>query len=88
MLLCMMCGTDVIVPIHMLFSRFTFSSTLGRRTEFCPRYEGDCISQYSLIRVGLFTLMYIDSLMVLARLLSSLPIILKLFKVVSWPLLF
>ena len=41
-----------------------------------------------LLRVGLFTLIYMDSLMVLARLLSSLPVILKLTRVVTWPQLF
>ena len=40
-----------------------------------------------LLRVGLFTLMYMDSFMVLAKLFSSLPIILKFSIVVSWPLL-
>ena len=39
-----------------------------------------------LLSVGLLTLMYIDSLIVLAKLLSSLPIILKLSIDVSWPL--
>ena len=40
-----------------------------------------------LLSVGLFTLIYIDSLIVLAKLLSSLPIILKFSKDVSWPLI-
>ena len=40
-----------------------------------------------LLSVGLFTLMYIDSLIVLAKLLSSLPIILKFSLDVSWPLI-
>ena len=39
-----------------------------------------------LFRVGLFTLMNMASLMVLAILLSSLPRILKLSMVVIWPL--
>ena len=43
MLLCMICGTDVIVPIYVLFM-VTFSSTLGWRIEFYPRYVGDYIS--------------------------------------------
>ena len=41
-----------------------------------------------LFRVGLFTLMYISSLMVLAMLCTSLPIIWKFFIDVLWPLLF
>ena len=40
-----------------------------------------------LLSVGLFTLMYIDSLIVLAKLLSFLPIILKFSIDVSWPLI-
>ena len=39
-----------------------------------------------LLSVGLCTLMYMDSLIVLAKLLSSLSIILKLLIDVSWPL--
>ena len=41
-----------------------------------------------LFRVGLFTLMYMASLMVLAMLFYSLPIILKFSIDVLWPLLF
>ena len=40
-----------------------------------------------LLSVGLFTLMYMDSFMVLSKLFSSLPIILKSSIIVSWPLL-
>ena len=40
-----------------------------------------------LFRVGLLTLMYIDSLIVLAMPWSSLPIILKLSCVIIWPVL-
>ena len=39
-----------------------------------------------LLSVGLFTLIEMDSLIVLAKLLSSLPIILKLSIDVAWPL--
>ena len=63
------------------------SSVLGCWIVYCPRCVGGCTFQCSYLSVGLFTLMYIDSLIVLAKLLSSLPIILKFSIDVSWPLM-
>ena len=87
MLLCIIYGTDVIVPISciMLIIYFIFNS--GMVNNILSQMCGRLYFPIFLLRVGLFTLMYMDSLMALARLLSSLPIILKLSKVVSWPLL-
>ena len=87
MLLCLLYGTDVDVPIHkLLYSYFFFNSGMENRilSQMCGRLYFPIF----LFRVGLFTLMYIDSLMVLARLFSSLAMILKLFNVVAWPVLF
>ena len=84
MLLCMIYGTDVIVPIHMLFHGYFFFNS-GMENRILSQICGRLYFPIFLLRVGLFTLMYIDSLMVLARLFFSLPIILKLFSVVSWP---
>ena len=87
MLLCLLYGTDVSVPMHMLlYSYFFFNSGMENRilSQICGRLYFPIF----LFRVGLLTLMYIDSLMVLARLFSSLAMILKLFNVVTWPLLF
>ena len=66
----------------------TFSSIPGMENRILSQICGRLYFPIFLFRVGLFTLMYIASLMVLAKLFSSLPNILKLFSVVSWPLLF
>ena len=87
MLLCMICGTDGIVLVHLLFHGYFFFNS-GMENRILSQICGRLYFPIFLFRVGLFTLMYIDSLMVLARLFSSLPIIMKLFSVVSWPLLF
>ena len=66
MLLCLLYGTDVDVPIHkLLYSYFFFNSGMENRilSQMCGRLYFPIF----LFRVGLFTLMYIDSLMVLAR---------------------
>ena len=87
MLLCLLYGTDVDVPMHMLlYSYFFFNSEMENRilSQICGRLYFPIF----LFRVGLLTLMYIDSLMVLAILFSSLAMILKLFNVVTWLLLF
>ena len=87
MLLCLLYGTDVNVPMHMLlYSYFFFNSGMENRilSQICGRLYFPIF----LFGVGLLTLMYIDSLIVLARLFSSLAMILKLFNVFTWPLLF
>ena len=71
----------IVLLIHFLFS------VLGLWTKSYPKYVGGRYFPIFLLRVGLFTLMYIDSLMVLAKLFSSLAIILKFPIDVSWPLL-
>ena len=86
MLLSIICCTDVIVPIHMLFHGYFFFNS-GMENRILSQICGRLYFPIFLFRVGLFTLMYIESLMVLAKLFSSLPNILKLFSVVSWPLL-
>ena len=82
MLMCLICGQDVVRPI---FFYFIFSSGMlnSKLSQMCGRL---CFPIF-LLSVGLFTLIYIDSLIVLARLLSSLPIILKFSIVVSWSLM-
>ena len=111
MLLCIVYGTDVIMPIScnillhwcycalfmakMLLSHFFFI-LLSHYFIFSSGMLNNILSQMCgrlyfpifLLSVGLFTLMYIDSLIVLAKLLSSPPIILKFSMHVSWPLMF
>ena len=65
---------------------FIFSS--GMLNNILSQMCGRLYFPIFLLSVGLFTLMYIDSLILLARLLSSLPIILKFSMDVSWPLMF
>ena len=65
---------------------FIFSS--GMLNNILSQMCGRLYFPIFLLSVGLFTLMYIDSLIVLAKLLSSLPIILKFSMDVSWPLMF
>ena len=81
MLMCLICGQDVIEPIC---NYFIFSSGMlnNKLSQICGRLYFPIF----LLSVGLFTLIYIDSLIVLAKLLSSLPIILKFSMDVSWPL--
>ena len=92
-------STDVIVPlfmakmllgqssIHFLLNHyFIFSS--GILNNILSQMYGRLYFPIFLLSVGVFTLIYIDSLIVLARLLSSLPIILKFSIDVSWPLIF
>ena len=89
MLLCIVCGQDVIEPIFnnfLLNYYFIFSS--GMLNNILSQMCGRLYFPIFLFSVGLFTLMYIDSLIVLAKLLSSLPIILKFSMDVSWPLMF
>ena len=62
-----------------------FSS--GIVNKILSQISGKLFFPILLLWVGLFTLMYIASLMVLAKLFSSLPIILKFSIDVSWPLL-
>ena len=72
MLICLICGQDVVRPIlfYFIFSSGMLNSKLS---QICGRLYFPIF----LLSVGLFTLIYIDSLIVLAKLLSSLPIILK-----------
>ena len=77
MLLCIF----IVLLIHF----FIFSS--GIVNKFLCQICGRLYFPIFLLRVGLFTLIYTDSLMVLAKLISSLPIILKFSIDVSWPLL-
>ena len=65
--------TYVVFMIHFFFNS-------GMENRILSQICGRLYFPIFLFRVGLFTLMYIDSLMVLARLFSSLPIILKLFR--------
>ena len=82
-------GQDVVEPIlncslftyYFIFSSGMLNSILSQR---CGRLYFPIF----LLSVGLFTLIYIDSLIVLAKLLSSLPIILKFSMDVTWPLMF
>ena len=82
MLMCLICGQDVVRPI---FFYFIFSSGMlnSKLSQMCGRLYFPIF----LLSVGLFILIYIDSLIVLAKLLSSLPIILKFSIDVSWPLI-
>ena len=70
---------DVVPQGHY----FSLSSMLLIRTssQMCGRWYLPMF----LLRDGLLTLMYIDSLISLERLCSSLPTILKLFNVMLWP---
>ena len=70
----------------VLLYLFIFSSGIVNRTwsQMCGRLYFPIF----LLKVELFTLIYISSLMVLAKLFSSLLIILKFSIDVSWPLLF
>ena len=77
-------GTGVIV-YFLFYYLFTFSS--GIINKILSQIYRRLYFPIFLLRVGLFTLMYIASLMVLAKLFSSLPIILKFSIDVSWPLL-
>ena len=70
----------------LLSNYFIFSS--GMLNNILSLMCGRLYFPIFLLSVGLFTLMYIDSLIVLAKLLSSLPIILKFSMDVSWPLMF
>ena len=77
-------GQDVVSHnwnVYLIFSSGMLNSILS---QMCGRLYFPIF----LLSVGLFTLMYIDSLIVLAKLLSSLPIILKFSIDVSWPLIF
>ena len=102
MLLSIVYGTGVIMPIsynvllaqmllciiygHFIFDHyFIFSS--GMLNNILSQMCGRLYFPIFLLSVGLFSLIYIDSLIVLAKLLSSLPIILKFSKDVSWPLM-
>ena len=70
---------DVICHVmggFLFISYFIFSS--GRLNRMLSQMCGRLYFPIFLLSVGLFTLMYIDSLMVLATVLSSLPSILKL----------
>ena len=119
MLLCIVNGTDVIMPIscnillhwcycalfmakmllsHFLFVIFCFFfcsfcwaitsfSVLGYWIIYYPRCVGDCIFQYSYW-VWDYSLLCTLTLIVLAKLLSSLPIILKFSMDISCPLMF
>ena len=71
--------------IFFLNYYFIFSS--GMLNNILSQMCGRLYFPIFLLSVGLFTLMYIDSLIVLAKLLSSLPIILKFSMDVSWPLM-
>ena len=88
MLLCIIYGQDVDEPIFNFFfveHYFIFSS--GMLNSLLSQMCGRLYFPIFLLSVGLFTLIYIDSLIVLAKLLSSLPIILKFSIDVSWPLM-
>ena len=81
-------GTDVIVPALWYRCWCTYAYGMEMENRFLSQICGRLYFPIFLFRVELFTLMYIDSLIVLARLFSSLAMILKLFNVVTWPLLF
>ena len=68
----------------LFISYYIFSS--GRLNRMLSQICGRLYFPIFLLSVGLFTLMYIDSLMVLATTLSSLLSILKLSIDTSWPL--
>ena len=90
-------GIDDSMPSHdqdvdchvmggfLFMSYFIFSS--GRLNRMLSQMCGRLYFPIFLLRVGLFTLMHIASLMVLATVLSSLPRILKLSIDTSWPLI-
>ena len=65
-----------ITEMLSVSSYFIFSS--GMLNSMLSQMCGRLYFPIFLLSVGLFTLMYIDSLIVLATLLASLPIILKL----------
>ena len=67
-------------PYYFIFSSGILNSILS---QMCGRLYFPIF----LLSVGSFTLMYIDSLIVQAKLLSSLPNILKFSIDVSWPLI-
>ena len=88
MLLCIVCGQGVIEPIfNYFFLNYYFIFSSGMLNNILSQMCGRLYFPIFLLSVGLFTLMYIDSLIVLAKLLSSLPIILKFSMDVSWPLM-
>ena len=57
----------------------------GIKKELCSIYDWVCTYQCFGFKVGLFTLMKIDSLMVLSCPWSSLPMMLKLVSVIVYP---
>ena len=77
----------MLLYLFMYYVHDYFFFNSGMENSSLSQMWGRLYFPVFLFRVGLFTLMYMDSLMVLARLLSSLPIILKLSRVVTWPLL-
>ena len=70
---------------YIMFIIYFFNS--GMENISLSQMRGRLYFPIFLLRVGLFTLMYIDSLMIPSMLLSSLPIILKLSRGFTWPLL-
>ena len=88
MLLCIIYGQDVIEPIFFILLSHYFIFSSGMLNNILSQMCGRLYFPIFLLSVGLFTLICIDSLIVLAKLLSSLPIILKFSMDVSWPLIF
>ena len=81
-------GQDVVSHYWNAFCSLLISSSVSEMlNSILSQMCGRLYFPIFLLSVGLFTLMYIDSLIVLAKLLSSLPIILKFSKDVSWPLI-
>ena len=79
-------GQDVVEPILNCFLftyYFIFSS--GMLNNILSQMCGRLYFPIFLLSVGLFTLIYIDSLIVLAKLLSSLPIITEVLEPVITP---
>ena len=90
MLLCIIYGQDVNESIfnYLFFVEHYFIFRSGILNNILSQMCGRWYFPIFLLSVGLFTLIYIDSMIVLAKLLSSLPIILKFSIDVSWPLMF
>ena len=75
-----------ITDVSVMYYFFIFSS--GIVNSILSHICGRLYFPMFLFRVGLLTLINTASCMVLAKLFSSLPMILKLFIDVMWPLVF
>ena len=88
MLLCLLMAKMLLGQCGLLSVTAYFIFSSGMLNSILSQMCGRLYFPIFLLSVGLFTLMYIASLIVLAKLLSSLPIILKFSMDVSWPLMF